>query len=244
MFLIKKILAALYTIYKFTIFAVVLGVSTSFFGGLVFILMPFFKPRTVGKLTGVPWARVNSFMTPVILSVTGREHIDKNQSYVLVCNHQSHYDIFVLYGWIGIDIRWVMKASLRKVLVIGPACEKLKHVYIDRSNTAAALESLNQAKERISNGTSVVFFPEGTRSQNGELLPFKKGAFKMAMDIGLPLLPVTISGTSKILPKGTIRLFPGKAKMTIHPPVQVDGYSDENIRELMNSVRDTIQSAL
>jgi len=237
----QKLLRLLYQPYTYLVFGPVLGLTTAIDGTLVLSLVDFFKPRTVSRIFGVSWARINSFVTPMRVKVYGRENIDPHQSYVIVSNHQSHFDIFVLYGWIGIDFKWVMKLSLLKIPFLGPACDKLEHIYIDRSNTAAALASLNQAKKRITGGTSVLFFPEGTRSPDGKLLPFKKGAFKMALDLGLPLLPITIEGTRQILPKGTIDLFPGKATLTIHPPLPISGHSEATIGELMEQARRVIE---
>ncbi|MFH2131376.1 MAG: lysophospholipid acyltransferase family protein [bacterium] len=240
----KRFLFWLYQPYKYFIFVPVMALSTAFFGTLVFVLMIFLKPRLVSKICGASWARLNSFMTPMRVTVSGREQVDPNQSYVIVSNHMSHYDIFVLYGWIGIDFKWVMKASLIKVPFLGPACDKLEHIFIDRSNTQAALKSINEAKKRIVNGTSVLFFPEGTRSGTGKMLPFKKGAFKMAIDLNLPLLPITIVGTDKVLPKGTINLLPGDVEMKIHPPIPVTGYDDTTMHTLMQEARRVIQSGL
>lgn len=201
-------------------------------------------PKLGSLLGGVTWARINSYTTPMFVRVSGREHIDPRQSYVVVSNHQSHFDIFVLYGWLGIDFKWVMKAALRKIPFLGIACEKLEHIYIDRSNSQAAIDSINQAKSRIVNGTSVLFFPEGTRSETSRMIPFKKGAFRFAVDLGLPILPVTIDGTRDILPKNTIDLFPGKVHMTIHPPIDIEGYAPHNLETLMEDVRAVIKSAL
>lgn len=242
--LLKRFLVLLYQPYKFLIFVPFLAVSTTIFGSLTVILLFFLKPKLVSQICGATWARLNSFMTPMRVRVRGRENVDEKQSYVIVSNHMSQYDIFVLYGWIGIDFKWVMKASLLKVPFLGPACNKLEHIFIDRSNTEAAVESINKAKSRIVNGTSVLFFPEGTRSKNGQMLPFKKGAFKFALDLQLPLLPVTIVGTNKVLPAGTINLLPGDAEMQIHKPIRVDGYSDANMEELIQEARKVIQSGL
>jgi len=137
-----------------------------------------------------------------------------------------------------------MKKELRNVPALGVACEKLEHIYIDRSDKAMALKSLNDAKKIIRNGTSVIFFPEGTRSRTGQMGEFKKGAFIMAIDMGIPILPITITGTDKILPPGTINLMPGRAVMTIHPPISVEGYTLENITDLMGKVRSVIQEGL
>lgn len=242
--LVKRLLVILYQPYKFLIFMPVLAFSTAFFGSLAMILVLFLKPRLVAQICAVPWARLNSFITPMRVQISGRENIDPNQSYVIVSNHKSHYDIFLLYGWIGIDFKWVMKASLIKVPFLGPACDKLEHIFIDRSNTQAALKSINEAKKRIVNGTSVLFFPEGTRSPKGNMLPFKKGAFKFASDLNLPLLPVTIVGTEKILPKGTISLLPGDAEMKIHEPISLEGVDEESLKDLIQETRRVIQSGL
>jgi len=180
----------------------------------------------------------------MVVEVLGRENIDAKQSYVIISNHQSHYDIFVLYGWIGIDFKWVMKASLRKIPFLGPACARLEHIFIDRSNSRAAITSINRAKEKIVNGTSVIFFPEGTRSSTEEMIPFKKGAFRFALDLEIPILPVTIVGTRNILPRGTMNLFPGKVTMVIHPPVEIKGYRDKDIQRLMDECKTIIQSSL
>ena len=234
----------LYLPYKWLFFIPFLGISTCIFGTLAIILAYLVSPRFGSFVGGSFWARVNSFFTPMVVEVTGRENIDKKQSYVIVSNHQSHYDIFVLYGWIGVDFKWVMKSTLRKVPFLGPSCAKLDHVFIDRSNPKSAIASINRAKEKIVNGTSVIFFAEGTRSSTGELTPFKKGAFRFAMDLNIPILPVTIAGTRNILPKGTMNLFPGKAKMMIHPPVAVEGYKDKDIQTLMDDIKTIIQSSL
>ncbi len=239
-----KILHALYQPYKWLIYIPVLAVTTAVLGSIAVCFGFLGLPKLGSQLCGVNWARLNSFFTPMFVRVSGRENVDPRQSYVVVSNHQSHYDIFVMYGWLGIDFKWVMKAALRKIPFLGIACEKLEHIYIDRSNTYAAIASINQAKTRMVNGTSVVFFPEGTRSDTEKMGPFKKGAFHFAVDLNLPVLPVTIIGTREILPKKTLDLFPGMACMIIHPPVSIEGYNTENLEELMDKVRGVIESAL
>ncbi|OHD65856.1 MAG: acyl-phosphate glycerol 3-phosphate acyltransferase [Spirochaetes bacterium RBG_13_51_14] len=240
----KKILHALYQPYKWLIFIPWLAFSTIFFGSLAAIMVSVTNPRIASLLCGKVWARLNGYMTPMLVSVTGRDNIGKKQSYVIVSNHQSQYDIFVLYGWLGVDFKWVMKQELRQIPGIGIGCEKVGHIFIDRSDHASALASLNAAKEKVVNGTSVIFFPEGTRSKDGTLLPFKKGAFKMAVDLGLPILPITIIGTKNILPSNTMDLFPGRARMIIHRPIDTAQFDDHNLQELMDATRAVIQSGL
>lgn len=234
----------LYQPYKYLVVLPVLVLATTVFATVAVTLTFFAKPRTASRLSGVPWARVMAWVTPMRVQVEGREHIDPHQSYVLVSNHQSQYDIFVLYGWLGVDFKWVMKKELRNVLGIGVACHRLGHVFIDRSNRAAAIATLDDAKQKIVGGTSVVFFPEGTRSRSGRLKPFKKGAFRMAVDLGLPILPITITGTRDVLPAGTSDLLPGSARLIIHPAVDIEGREAEDCDRLRTEVRNIIASSL
>ncbi|MEW6526686.1 MAG: lysophospholipid acyltransferase family protein [Spirochaetota bacterium] len=242
--MIKKILYVLYQPYKWIVFLPFLVVSTLFFGFLTIILVPLTNPKIASYICGAIWSRLNGYMTPMLVKVHGRENINPQQSYVIVSNHQSHYDVFVLYGWLGIDFKWVMKQELRKVPGLGIGCEKVGHIFIDRSNTERALASLNEAKKKIVNGTSVIFFPEGTRSKDGKVGEFKKGAFKMAFDLGLPILPVTIVGTSKILPAHTINLFPGIVHLYIHKPININQYTEDKIEELMDTTKSIMTSVL
>jgi 1-acyl-sn-glycerol-3-phosphate acyltransferase len=239
---VDTILRKLYKLYAWLVVAPIIGLSTVFFGTSAVILLFFLKPRLVSALCGKTWARVISFVTPMRVTVIGRQHVDPLQSYVIVSNHQSQYDIFVLYGWLNIDFKWVMKQELRKVPAIGISCERLGHIYVDRSNREAALASINAAKQRIVDGTSVLFFPEGTRSRDNRMRPFKKGAFRMALDLQLPILPITIQGTRDILPSDTMDLYPGRAMMIIHPPIAIDDYSHDTLEDLMARTRAVIEA--
>ncbi|OPL12434.1 MAG: acyl-phosphate glycerol 3-phosphate acyltransferase [delta proteobacterium MLS_D] len=240
----RRFLHIAYQPYKWLIFGPWLVLSTLFFGATAPLLVPLTGPRATSRFCGRTWARMNGRLTPMSVTVEGRENVDPRQSYVIICNHQSQYDIFVLYGWLDIDFRWVLKQELRNIPALGVACERIGHIFIDRSDHEKALASINAAKERIRNGTSVLFFPEGSRSSDGRLRPFRKGAFKMAVDIDLPLLPVTIIGTKDILPNKTIDLFPGRATMVIHPPLDIAGYNDASLPALMDRARHVIASAL
>ncbi|MCP4135396.1 MAG: 1-acyl-sn-glycerol-3-phosphate acyltransferase [bacterium] len=235
-----KPLLYLYRVYQYLIYFPLLGLFTAFFGSMAVLMGLLFGPR-IGAYSGIAWARFNAYITPMFVKVSGRENVDKKQSYVIIVNHQSQYDIFVVYGWLLVDFRWVMKIQLRKVPFLGYACYKVGHIFIDRSNRDAALASINAAKETLIDGISVVFFPEGKRSQDGNLIDFKKGAFKFALDIGLPLLPVTIVGSRNLLPGDSLALFPGKAKMIIHEPISTEGYTDDNMQELMDKAKASIQ---
>lgn len=239
-----KVKLFFYQFYKFLVVVPMLAVSTAFMGSLAVALSTIMDARRAGQITGAKWARFNGKVTPMKVETSGRENINPSQSYVICCNHQSQYDIFVLYGWLGIDFRWVMKQELRKIWFLGLACEKLGHIFIDRSDTEKALESINAAKEKVVNGTSVLFFPEGTRSREGKMLSFKKGAFQMALDLNLPVLPVTIIGTKEILPSDTMDLRPGNARLIIHKPIDTSIYKKETLPELMKKTKAVIQCGL
>lgn len=201
-------------------------------------------PRTANRCVAVPWAQMVAWMSRVRLHVEGREHIDPEQSYVVVVNHQSMMDIPVIYGFSGLDLRWVMKAELRRVPLIGVGCAALGHVFVDRKNPDLARASINRALPDISGRTGILFFPEGTRSRDGRLQRFKKGAFRVAIDRQLPVLPMTVTGTRDILPSKSLRIHPGRARLVIHPPIATTGMSLDDLRALREAAHAAIHSRL
>ncbi len=239
----KKILWLLYQPYKWLIYIPFLGVNTVILGSITF-LFGLMKWERACDFNGVLWARINACMAPVFVKVKGKEHLVKGQSYVIVANHRSSFDILIVYAFLGLRFKWVMKKELRKVPGLGYGSEAIGHIFIDRSNTKKAIESMKEAEKKIRNGVSVFFFPEGTRSKTGALLPFKKGAFYFAIDLGLPILPVSINGTDRVLPPDTFNLFPGKAEIIFHRPIDITPYTKEKIPELIEKVRTVIESGL
>ena len=187
------------------------------------------------------WGRLNLLLSGVSMSVSGHDFIDKNQSYITMANHQSYYDVFALIGYLPLPLKWVMKMELRKIPVFGIACEKVGHIYVDRGSSEKARKSLKTASEKIRAGSSVVFFPEGTRSPDGKLQSFKKGGFVMALETGVPILPVTVVGGRKILPKESLRILPGDMKLIIHKPIPVNEYTYETRDKLVERVRKAIE---
>ena len=240
----RKILIVLYQPYKWLFYIPFLAINTLIFGVLALIFSMIFNHRVGSYVGGVLWSRLNSWLVPMIVSVKGRENIQPDTSYIILTNHQSAYDIFLIYGWIGIDIKWIMKKELRKIPGLGFGSEKVGHIFLDRSNSRAAIESLNVAKKKLVNGTSVVVFPEGTRSKTGIPGPFKRGAFKLAIDLGLPVLPVTLIDTRKVLPADSFNILPAKVKMVINKPITIDGYNEKNMQELIEKTRNVICSEL
>ena len=239
----NRLIAILYPFYRYLVFIPLFAVSTIIFSTLAISLSILVHPN-VGYWGGVLWARFNSIMTPLWLTKIGQDYLNKDESYVLVANHQSYYDILVLVGFLPLNLKWVMKMELRKIPFFGYACHKVGHIFVDRSNRQAAIASIARAKATTQNGTGIMFMPEGTRSATGKLLDFKKGAFRFALDIGLPIVPVTIAGTKDILPRGTLKLFPGPAAIIIHEPIDPAQYGEENMDALIDLVKERIQQGL
>lgn len=236
----SRLLHILYQPYKWLFFLPFVAINTISFGVIAVLVSTVINQRIGSYFGGVIWSRLNAFLTPMFVHVSGRENIQKGRSYVIISNHQSLYDIFLIYGWLGIDIKWIMKKELAKIPGIGFGSKKVGHIFLDRSNPRTALETLNEAKRKLVNGTSVVIFPEGTRSKTGAIGPFKKGAFKLALDLELPILPITIKGTRDILPSGSIDLRPGKVAMMIHRPIEIHKHSEESLKELSDAAREAI----
>lgn len=239
----SKLARILYLPYKWLVFMPGLAFFTMLCGGLAFLLASAAGPKRA-NIMGVIWSRIMARLTPMHVTTEGFDNLKPGRSYVICCNHSSHFDVFVLYGWFPAPFKWVMKMELRKVPFLGAACDKLGHIYIDRSDSEKAVASINAARERLAGGESILFFPEGTRSRDGKLGRFKKGAFKLALDMGLPILPVTILGTAKILPAHTMELFPGDAHMIISPPVETAGCNENDLEKLIDTVHKAIASRL
>lgn len=231
----------LYQPYKWLIVIPLFLTETLFFTIYIFLISTF--SHRLAFYGGVWWAKVMQWLTPMPVKIIGRENIDPKQSYIIVSNHQSASDIVAIYGSIGIQFRWILKQELRKAPLLGIACEKMQHIFIDRSSARASYRSIQKAKEILTNGTSVVIFPEGTRSKTGEMGTFKHGAFKMAFELGLPILPITLNGTHSVMSGGLETLIYGHSEMVIHKPIDTMRYKD-NRDELIEVTRAAIMNGL
>lgn len=233
----------LYQPYKWLIFLPLFVLATVFFIMLGILIFLFFDSNMASRTTGVWWSRFACFTTPICVTVRGRDNVAKGQSYVVAANHVSLYDILVLYGFLKIDIKWAMKVELLRIPLFGLAGKLGGNIYIDRSNPTAAYATLRAAKEKLIGGISLMMLPEGTRSRTGQLLPFKSGAFVISSELNLPILPVSIIGTSKILPPDTFNLFPGRVMMIIHPSMDPDDFAGD-IEAFKTAIRDVIQGGI
>lgn len=214
---------------------------TTIFWGFVAVAVSAVSQR-LAFWAGVVWAWCLAWVTWVRVRVVDRERAVRGQSYVIMSNHQGAYDILALYGFLGREFRWVMKQELRKVPFLGWGCAAIGHIFVDRGNSARAIASLEAAKSRLDGGISVLFFPEGTRSDDGHLLPFKKGGFAMARQLGLPILPVSIANSWRILPKSCLFPRPGEVRVRFHAPISPADYADNDA--LVAAVRGAIDAGL
>ena len=183
------------------------------------------------------WANSLLWVSRVKITVIGTEKLDPERSYIYMPNHQSNADIPLLLGRLPVQFRWLAKAELFKIPIFGRAMRGVGYISIDRSNRKSAFKSLARAARTIRDGTSVLIFPEGTRSRDGHLLPFKKGGFVLAVDSGVPIVPIIIRGTRDIIPKGHFMIRPAPVTMQILDPVETTNYTRKTKDALLAHIR-------
>ena len=199
-----------------------------------------------GYFPGHVWGKViiRSLLLPV--KVEGREHLDKDQSYVFVANHQGSFDIFLIYGFLNRNFKWMMKQALRKVPFLGFACERSHQIFVDKRGPSKIRKTYDDARRILEQGYSVTVFPEGARSFTGHMAHFRKGAFALADELQLPVVPLTINGSFDVLPrmKGFNFITWHPLSLTIHEPIYPVGQGPENIEATMRQAYDSIMSSL
>ena len=180
------------------------------------------------------------------IEVVGKENIDRNTSYVFVANHQGAMDIFLIYGYLPQAFRWMMKKSLEKIPLVGYACRKAHHIFVDQSSPRAIAASIVEARQTLQDGTSVVVFPEGTRSRTGHMGPFRRGAFLVADRLHLPIVPLTIDGAYEVLPRTHDIDFVHRhrLRLVIHAPIPPQEQGRNDIDFLSQKAREIIQQDL
>jgi len=190
------------------------------------------------------WAARVVANAAIAIEVKGRAHADPAATYLVMSNHQSHYDVAVLYSVLGSSIRMIAKRELFDVPIFGRAMREAGFISIDRQNRSSAIQSLDDAKAKLASGTSIWIAPEGTRSQTGELLPFKKGGFAIAQATGTTVLPVSIQGTRDVLEANALRSRAGcSVTVTIHPPIDPKSFTGEP-KAARDALSDAVRTAI
>jgi 1-acyl-sn-glycerol-3-phosphate acyltransferase len=224
-----------------TLFIIFWTVIFSGFFAVITILTSFVStdgetPHKVARI----WAKCILAASNIKVTVEGLSNLNRTGSYIYMPNHVSNFDIPVLQAYLPVQFRWLAKAELFKIPIFGYAMKRAGYISINRFDRKSAIQSLNKAAEIIRNGTSVIIFPEGTRSQNQNIQSFKKGGFVLAVDSGVPIIPVIIHGTWTIMQKKHILVRPGNVVLEIKKPINTSDYTRETKDDLMEKVRNII----
>lgn len=188
------------------------------------------------------WIFCRVFLIPV--HVEGNEYLDPKQAYIFVPNHQSMFDIFLLLGFLGHKFKWVMKKELAKVPLVGFACKCCGFIYINRTGKSSIAESMNKADDTLRQHKSLAIFAEGTRTRTGRLGTFKRGAFKLAVEQNLPIVPISLNGCYEAMPKGRYLVKRHPLKLIVHQPIVPDLNDPNAMETLREATRQAILSGL
>ena len=235
---------ALYILYQIFIALPILLVLTILTALVTIVGSWIGDPHVWGYYPGKIWSQLFCYVLLIPVKVVGHPEVLDKTSYVFVANHQGSFDIFLIYGFLGRNFKWMMKKSLRKLPFVGKACESAGHIFVDRSGPKKVLETIRQAKASLKDGVSLVVFPEGARTFTGHMGYFKKGAFQLADELQLEVVPVTIDGSFKILPRTGKWIHPYRMILTIHDPIPPKGQGIENIKATMAEAYAAVESAL
>ncbi|MGA2525381.1 MAG: lysophospholipid acyltransferase family protein [Smithellaceae bacterium] len=186
------------------------------------------------------WAYTMLAVSFVRTEIKNKAKLMKGTSYIIISNHQSLFDILALVTSLGIQFRWFIKKEVLKIPIFGYALYASRNIFIDRSNTTRAIESINKGIDRLPKGAGVMVFAEGTRSPDGQIHEFKKGGFMAAIAHKIPILPVTVNGSRRVLPKGSLVVKPGKIQVVIGDPIDTSGYTTATAQELIDKTRQAV----
>ncbi len=228
---------AIYSLVTTTILTLVVGVPA--------LLMGIFE-RSGRALyrTGCTWAWLILKVHRVRLQVAGVEKLVRTRSYVFISNHLSHLDGLAMVLALPHTLRFVAKKSLARVPVFGWAFRLARMIFIDRGDGAGAIETINRSAQDLKNGISAYFFAEGSRSESGEMRPFKKGGVLFALKAGLHIVPVTVIGSNRLLPKGALGIKSGIIRIIVGDPIDTSPYGEENRGQLLLQIQETIRGNL
>lgn len=236
----------LYRIYQLLIALPLIAIYTLITSLMVIIGCTLGNGHFWGYYPGKWWAQfiIRILLLPV--KVEGGENLVKGQSYVFVANHQGAFDIFLIYGFLSRNFKWMMKRQLRQMPFVGKACESAHHIFVDKRGASKIRETYDRARQTLQGGMSLVVFPEGARSFTGHMGVFKRGAFMLADDIELPVVPLTINGSFDIMPRTRDMKWVvwHPLRLTIHKPILPVGKGTDNIKYLEQESYKVVMSGL
>ncbi len=220
---------------------VTLGVAITAFMSFWSVVFSVF-PAADNKIHKVAclWARMLLWLCNTKANVIGAENILHGKPQIFMANHQSDFDVLISLAYIPVQFRWIAKKELFSIPIFGAAMRSAGYIEIDRSHHEKAMQSIEEAALRIRSGKSIMTFPEGTRSRDGEIKAFKQGTFHLAIKAGVPIIPVSIIGSGRIMPKRSLKIKPGRILIVIGTPVDVTHFDIEKRHELIETVRNEI----
>ena len=222
-----------------TVLLVLLGTPVVF---VVFCLTaPFDKGRYVAgrlfRLLGVASVKLNPLWR---FEIEGPFITDPRRPYIAVSNHESYADIFLI-SHLPWEMKWISKDTMFKIPCFGWMMHMAGDISLVRSERTSAAKAMRAARERLKHRATVMIFPEGTRSRDGQLLPFKDGAFRLALECGVPILPLCVAGTRDAMAKGTFRFQKSRARVKVLPPIETTGMTMADVATLRDRVRTVIE---
>ena len=210
--------------------------------GTISVVSTLFDPSgDFGHKCARAWSRLILWTTGVRVRVEGLERLDPGRSYVFAANHQSIYDIPIVFASLPFQLRIISKASLGKIPFLGWHLRRTGHVLVDRTKPGAG--TVKKMARLVAKGHSLIVFPEGTRSTDGAVAPFKGGSFVIALDAGLPIVPISLVGSRHVMFKGRLEVRPGAVSLIVHAPIETAGVGRDAARSLASSVRDVVAAA-
>ncbi|HUV58716.1 MAG TPA: lysophospholipid acyltransferase family protein [Desulfatiglandales bacterium] len=218
--------------------------NTLVLGSIIIAISPFDRNGNVVHYIGKFWSLLNIYLSGTRLTIKGTERIKKGHTYIVMSNHQSLVDPWILIGKLPLQLRWTIKSEVKKMPIFGYALERMGHIYVGEKKRKQRDLTLQKALKKLKKGSSVVIFPEGTRSDDGYLQRFHKGGAIIAMRSGVPILPVTINGSRFVLPKGTLALMPGKIEVIVGESIDSGMFGENGKGQLIAGVKSAIQQNL
>lgn len=240
-------MAVIYFIYQWLIFVPIFIIWSIVISIITYTGCMLSKNPAWGYVPGVIWAKVVCVLALCPVKVTGRENLNPKTSYIFVANHQGAFDIMLLFGHLGHPFRWMLRKGLQKMPFAGAACDKAGQIWVDERGTTGLMHTVRQAMNTLKGGTSMIIFPEGTRTASGHLNRFKRGAFTLAAMLRLPVVPVTIEGPYQVMKKGSKLIRPHRMTLTIHAPlpaVTKEEGTEAGIDRLLHESQRTIAESL
>lgn len=232
-------------IWFYTVYAWIVGViCTAIFGTIAIILSIFDSSGNVVHICGRLWGKTILRCIGIRVTVKGRENFLSRGPQILLSNHQGILDILVFEGFLPLQFRWIARKNLFDIPILGWSMRRAGYIPIVRKGVRKSIKSIQIAAEKVKQGAILLVFPEGTRSPDGKLGTFKKGSLIIILNSLAPTVPVLIDGSFKLLPKGTLKIRPGKITINVFPPLYPDQMSETERKDILNDVHSLFNKSL